>query len=523
MVGVSLIRVVDAALVSVSDGSISSSSLDTTVRLWDVDSATCVSTLSAHVDGVTATAVSPNGTLVASGSRDGNVLLWNLITGRSMATLRGHTSWVRSVAFSPDSLTVVSSSFDGTLRLWRVDGSVCAAVHTCPGGDVLAVAYCRDGRIAYAGVDRVIRVCQVVDDGGTSCSIQVIASLEGHGGAVRALAFSTDGTSLASGGGDMTVLLWTVASGAGEGTSGGVSGGAGAGVGAGAGTAGSQGRPLRLIGHTDCVTSVCYTPDGTEVASGSYDNTIRVWHAGSGRLLATVDGHTSRVTSVQYSPSGQVLASGAGDCTVRLWNVESVRSSVSAALAEQRHRGGVLGVCFAPDGGSVASGSTDNGVRVWDVTTGSCRVVFDPKVGGDIRGVAYSPDGTRVVACANDGVVREWDVASGQYIELRGHVPDKAVYSACFSPNGRLLATGSQDGQVLVWDVSTRDRVVLRGSRGFIFSVCFTRDGKRVVAASGVDRTVWMWDLASTTLVMKWTGTCLYNAGCLIMHCQCRC
>ena len=101
-----------------------------------------------------------------------------------------------------------------------------------------------------------------------------------------------------------------------------------------------------LEGHSSRVTSVAFSPDGTQVVSGSYDETVRLWDAATGTALQTLEGHSSWITSVAFSPDGTQVVSGSADKTVRLWD-----AATGAALQTlEGHSSAVWSVAFSPDG-----------------------------------------------------------------------------------------------------------------------------------------------------------------------------
>ena len=108
-----------------------------------------------------------------------------------------------------------------------------------------------------------------------------------------------------------------------------------------------------LEGHSDSVSSVAFSPDGSKVASGSYDRTVRVWNVATGQVEQTLEGHSNSVWSVAFSPDGSKVASGSYDSTVRVWNVAT--GQVEQTL--KGHSDSVWSVAFSPNGSKVASGS----------------------------------------------------------------------------------------------------------------------------------------------------------------------
>jgi len=117
----------------------------------------------------------------------------------------------------------------------------------------------------------------------------------------------------------------------------------------------------RVVGHTDSVTAVAYSPDGSRIVSGSDDNTLKIWDASSGKQLATLSGHTSSVDAVAYSPDGSRIVSGSYDNRLKIWDANSGKllSSLEA------HTASVRAVAFSPSGHLIYSGSDDRTIKVW--------------------------------------------------------------------------------------------------------------------------------------------------------------
>ncbi|KAJ7899506.1 hypothetical protein B0H14DRAFT_3852819 [Mycena olivaceomarginata] len=227
-------------------------------------------------------------------------------------------------------------------------------------------------------------------------------------GQVTSVAFSPDGTRVASGSAD-TIRVWDVATGQ------------------------QIGDPL--AGHTDSVKSVAFSPDGKRIASGSRDKTIRVWDAATGQQVGDpLTGHTDFVKSVVFSPDGTRIASGSRDRTIRVWDAATGKQ-VGNPLTD------LIGpVAFSPDGTRIASGSRDRTIWVWDAATG--QQVGYPFAGHTnmVTSVMFSPDGTRIASGSWDTTIRVWEVATGQQVgdPLAGHT--RPVDCVAFSPDGKRIA-----------------------------------------------------------------------------------
>jgi eukaryotic-like serine/threonine-protein kinase len=284
----------------------------------------------------------------------------------------------------------------------------------------------------------------------------------GHSFYVKAVAWSPNGTHLASGSGDSTVQVWDATS----------------------------GRLLHTYtGHASPVYSVAWSPDNRCVASSSKDNTMHMWEAANGQLLRTYTGHTYWIVSVAWSPDGRYLATGSLDNTVRVWE------AVSGQLLHTYvgHSDSVWSVAWSPNGMHLASSSSDKTVRIWEVASGQLSHTYtDTGHVYWIVSVAWSPDGRHLASGSLDKTVRLWDVASGQLLHCYTGHSDR-VMSVNWSPDGMHLASGSHDSTVRVWD-TTSGRLLhtYEGHAGTVYSVAWSPNGSYLASASH-DSTVRVW------------------------------
>jgi uncharacterized protein with WD repeat len=302
-----------------------------------------------------------------------------------------------------------------------------------------------------------------------SDQIQEVATLNGHGDGVSAIAFSPNGQLMASGSYDGTVKLWNV----------------------------ERRREIAtLTGRWSAdVFAVAFSPDGKLVASGDYDKTVKLWDVERQTEITALKGHGDGVSAVAFSPDGKLIASGSWDNTVKLWDIE--RRTEVATL--KGHGDDVNAVAFNPDGRLIASGSRDGTVKLWDVK-GRKEIATQFEHWSTVLGIAFSPDGELIASSSRDGTIKLWDVERRTEVAtLKGHT--KSVNSVAFSPDGELIASSSRDGTIKLWDVERRTVIgrLWRHGSSDVCAVDFSPDGE-LLASGSWDNTVKLWDLSGSLI-----------------------
>lgn len=212
---------------------------------------------------------------------------------------------------------------------------------------------------------------------------------------------------------------------------------------AGAGSFGSQ--AVRLIGHSGPVYSVDWSKCARFVLSGSEDGTVRLWSAVTNADLVAYRGHNYPVWSVGFSPLDHYFASSSHDRSARIW----VTDRVYPLRILAGHLADVDVVRWHPNCTYVATGSSDRTVRLWDLRDGGCTRVFGSQSGA-IQSLAFSPDGRTLAVAGESRDIELWDISLGTRVTtLRGHT--KAVWSLDYSKDGSVLASGGADNTVRLW------------------------------------------------------------------------
>lgn len=289
-----------------------------------------------------------------------------------------------------------------------------------------------------------------------------LAELAGHGGFVKGVAVSPDGTRAISASFDYRLILWRI---------------------------NDQSEILELDAHEAGVNAVAFRPDGRQAVSAGDDGTVRLWALDSGRLLHTFAGHGGKVPQVAVSPDGRTAASAGWDRSLRLWDLERL----TPGPAIEGLKSNPNAVAFLPDGERLVSGEADGTIRIWRVSDGAPLASL-PGHDFGVTSLSAGPGGL-LISAGIDETLRLWDLASGEErLAFLGH--EGPVFGVALSPDGRLAASGGADRVVRVWEVASGElRQELLGHLEPVWSLAFTPDARYLLSA-GSDEVVRVWDLA---------------------------
>ncbi len=252
-----------------------------------------------------------------------------------------------------------------------------------------------------------------------------------------------------------------------------------------------EGSHATIRGHEEPVSCIAINPDGLTMASGSYDNTIKLWDISTGKWKRTLEGHLNAIYSLAFDNEGTKLASGSFDATVKLWDVNEGRELLTLV----GHRTIVLGIAFSPDGSWIATGSNDKTIRIWDAKSGELVKNLNGEHGA-VRCLTFDKEGKQLVSGCEDSTIQIWDLTEDKVSRtLVGH--SSAVSSICLSPDGSTLSSSSWDKTIRLWDFDSGSVIkILEGHKNEVSSVVFSPEGLELASGSW-DRTVRIWNAES--------------------------
>jgi WD40 repeat protein len=533
-----------------------------TLKLWDVATGKSLHDFVGLAHPTVALAVSPDGKRLLIGDTARTMRVWNVATGRPVQSgnLRGDaytTPDFKIAAVNEAQGRTTAVTRDGArLQLWDADkGQKISAIEGFS-TDGTPVAISADGSRVAAGGNM-----QSLESGDRSflqyrvtvwdaANGQRVRDFKGHVGGLLSLAFSPDGSRMASGGKNGDVMLWDLVTGdlvrSLE-----------------AKSKPGEDSPLRQV--SNAVTAVAFSPDGKLLLSAGHEGTkMYLWNASSGRPVRSWEAQP-QIAALAFSADGTLVASGGADSHIHLWEVATGRLVHTFA----GHAGRVTALAFSRDGHRVFSSSYDGTVGVWNAANGGLLATMFARESGDW--LTVTPEGffdasSPAVAGGVLMVVSGFDTFSINPLLARLHRPDlvreklggdparkvsaaaaafdlntllarerrtnhspapqaeaappsvlpvnvvqqighsSPLEALAYSPNGRLVASGSNDNMVKLWDVATgREMRTFVGHSQPVKAVAFSPDGNYLASGSD-DATLKLWDVTTGKAVRSFTG-----------------
>jgi eukaryotic-like serine/threonine-protein kinase len=508
-----------------------------TALLYDSTQSELIATLEGHEKNIYIMKFSSDSLLLATGSYDTTIRLWDANTGDLVHILQGHQDSIRNLIFSADNTLLASTGLDNTLRVWDVSkGEMRYELSDFNAASPLE--FSADSATLAAVSSNTAWILNSVDG-------SILHTFEGHESSITTMDLSQDGSMLATGSTNGTLLVWDTLS----------------------------GTLLHDLEESKSnISRLAFSPAGQELVSATKTGIIQVWDPSSGELLKALDGFGTPQTMVTFSPDGSLLASGSGNFklalirkmkdgslinsfevltgdpnSLRFLSGDSLAASGSQSYktlltwSEKEDRlgmleedfiihstilspdgstvavGGIKGeiilrkaddgtllrslqgndsekavkmLAFSADGLLLAAGSILGDMRVLQVSDGS--VIYETKKSG-LQSLFFSPD-SKLLVLGLHSDVQLIELSNGEKLfTLEGH--DSFIYAAAFSQKSNLLATGDASGQILFWNTQDGNALYsLNNHNDGISSLAFSPDGA-VLASASSDGTVRLWGI----------------------------
>jgi WD40 repeat protein/serine/threonine protein kinase len=440
------------------------------VRIWDLESGTCLHVLKKHASSIWSTCWSPDGRYLVSTDWRGEAHLWDASSGEHLRLLADVID-LRASAFSPDNKWLAAGSWDGSIWLWDLENfDAPPAVRHTNAGQIYDLAFGPEGR----------RLAFCARDGVKIWDLKSFAELHdfaGHNGVAISLAFSPDGSRLATGGMDGTVKIWDAT------------------------VREEFRRALEANALTFGFTS---SEDEQLLVLGVIGRTIKAWDATTGKTIVAIPNQNTPITAIAGSQNCRRLVWVGNDQKLSCWDVSEKKLAwkLSDPISP------VTALAYSTDGTQIAVGSADGRVSLCDASTGQTTLTLG-QYGAPVTGVAFHPHEAVLSTVDQDGLFRVWDLGAKKEVSHFGGENRAApleieseeappgstagrVIRLAYSPDGKRLTAATRLRAPEIWDAETGClSLILDRAVDGADCASFTADGRQLVAAAGAGLRIW--------------------------------
>jgi WD40 repeat protein len=451
-----------SAVYSPDESQIASTSMDGTVRIWEVATGNCLHVLP-HEHWTIRTIFSPDGSKLFVSGRSTTLYIWDTRSGVLLNTLTGHTDWIWSIECSADGQTLFSTGEDLTIRIWDLTEGVCRTVIRAHQQRIWTISLAPDGRHLVSGSeDRTIKIWDLD-------RAKCVKTINGYSNSINSIAFVPKSDWLVSAHRDRAIRIWNL-------------------------------KNLTCIhtfwGHTDAVISIAISPNGRYLASTSADLKIRIWDLQELTCLRAIDTQVEGSFSLAFSPDSRQLIAGNDGTNLNIWEIET--GTLIRSLPDFTNRIQAIVVCNTHN---LIATSCEHIIKIWDLHTGACLQTIAAHY-LPVLSLAFSPDGRYLASGSLDKTAKIWDTQTWEcWQTLNGH--QSWVLSVAFSPtpvadlthNSYQLIGAGCDREIQRWDLATGKCLqTYTGHTNWIWSIAYSPDGQTIASASE-DETIKIWEL----------------------------
>lgn len=490
-------------LASASRASWGNSNKHRMVKVWDVATGACESTMKGIISPYSRLTFSPDGNRLVLSHSDGLAGIWNVVMGTLEKTFRSSND-ITSTSLSPDGKRIALGLKGGTIETQDIATGASVATYDGHEGDVMWLAFSPDGERLASRTSRAA----IIWDTENQAAISKVEYEDDYGWSeFQREAFSPDKRWFALVLNE--VKTWDAITGA-------------------------YNRRIEVV---DEVLSITFLPITNGLAVW-HERAVTIWDVARGTSIRTIQTGKDYISSIAFSPDEKRLALGyigiaktwdltrdvpenMPDSDIKCWSVgfSSDRSRVVSGLDDGRvmiwdavmgeciatleaHGCEVESVAFSPDSRLVASNGVDwGGMKVWNAVTGECMAEIEAAT-SSLQKMAFSPD-SRLLAynATHPYTLKVWDAATGECTAIREH--DSGAYSITFSPDSRLLASASSNGTIRISNIETRECIAtLKGRQDDVVeSLAFSPDSRLLIAGSR-DKTARIWDTETSECIV---------------------